>query len=203
MHDTRIVMVRHGQADAEGVMSGWADLPLTELGRRQAAALAEAVSAEVVYSSPLRRARDTARFVERAPGALACDPDLREIGCGRVDGAPIAEVRRELPALWAIHEEQTWDEFRWPDGESYIELRRRAIAALDHIARRHPGRRVAVVTHAGVITQLVGHIEGVRPARWSAFRVGHASTTELDWCGGVGVVRTFDVRAHLAPALRT
>jgi len=204
---TRLVLVRHGHTTMNGggpdaVMSGWTDLPLSALGEQQVSALEGHVHAEVIYASPLRRARDTARHC--ADGAdILYDEDLREIGCGEVDGLPLREVQRRFADAWARNERQADDDFRWPGGESYAELRRRALAAVSRIAARHPTSRVALVTHAGVITQLLGHLSGTPPARWSAFRVGNASLTELDWASDRGVLRSFDDRTHLAPALRT
>lgn len=204
---TDLVLIRHAQAamtggDPEPVMCGWLDLPLTAIGEQQALALEHRVAAHVVYSSPLRRARDTARHC--AEGAEIClEAGLREIGCGRLEGMPLRTVARDYPEDWARNAAQTDDDFRWPGGESYAELRDRVLSAIAAIAARHPGARVAIVTHAGVITQLLGHIADERPARWSAYQVGNASLTEVAWGDGHGRVRAFDVRDHLAPALRT
>jgi broad specificity phosphatase PhoE len=184
------------------VMCGWTDLPLTLIGEQQARCLERCVRADVVYASPLRRARDTA--LHCAAGAeLICEPGLREISCGQVDGVPIREVQRVYPALWERNAAEIEDGFRWPGGESYAELRERAVSSIIAIAARHPSARVAMVTHAGVITQLLGHITRTRPARWSAFRVGNASITELAWVGDRGEILAYDARDHLPPALRT
>jgi broad specificity phosphatase PhoE len=202
-----LVLVRHGHTVMNGgspdpVMCGWTDLPLTPLGEQQAALLEGTLGAGVVYTSPLRRARDTARRCAAGVDPIA-DPALREIGCGRLEGVPIRQVQRDHPEAWARNAAQTDDDFRWPGGESYAELRRRAVGAISAIAARHPAARVAIVTHAGVITQLLGHLTGTRPARWSAFRVGNASLTEVRWAGDRGELLAYDVRAHLPPSLRT
>jgi broad specificity phosphatase PhoE len=201
MRSTRIVLVRHGHVDPRGTMCGWTDIPLTETGARQAAVLARiGLDVDGVYSSTLARARDTARAVA---DSVTCDPRLREIGCGRLEGWPFLDIRETFPALWAANEAQLDEDFRWPDGESYRELRSRCVTAISGIAVRHPGGRVAVVTHAGVITQLLGYLLGTSPARWSSFRVGNASITTIDWLGARGEVRSYDVRDHLAPDLQT
>jgi broad specificity phosphatase PhoE len=184
------------------VMSGWTDLPLSTLGEQQTAFLEGATGAEVVYTSPLRRARDTARHCA-ASLELIEDPDLREIGCGRLEGIPIREVQRDHPEAWARNAAESDDDFRWPGGESYAELRARALSSASAIAARHPAKRIAIVTHAGVITQLLGHITGTRPARWSAFRVGNASITEVTWASAGSEILAYDIREHLPPSLRT
>jgi broad specificity phosphatase PhoE len=182
-------------------MCGQTDVPLTLLGCTQAAALGrKRLRADAVYSSPLRRARQTAQPIT---DEIRCEPALGEIDCGRLDGAPFAAIQRDHAELWAANQAQHDDDFRWPDGESYRELRARSIQALKVIAALHAGQRVVLVTHAGVISQVIGHVMGTPPARWSLFRVGNASTTEIHWTGDRGTLRSFDVRDHLAPALRT
>jgi broad specificity phosphatase PhoE len=208
---TRIVIVRHGQTLSNGgsahpVLSGKADLPLTRCGREQASALvhAEAIrGADAFYSSPLQRALMTAvAAANRSAVVSPCD-ELQEIDCGELDGMQIADVQRRFPDLWCASQSETNDAFRWPRGESYVELRERSVRAIVEIAQRHRGRRVVVVTHAGVISQLLGYVCGIPAARWSAFRPGNASVTEVDWERTCGTVVSFDRRDHLAPALRT
>lgn len=183
-------------------MSGWTNFPLSDLGRRQAEALSrrlaeEAASISALYASPLQRASDTARALTGL-GEIRCLEDLREIGCGEVDGWPLSQVRERYPDLWEANLRQDDPDFRWPGGESYRELRDRSLAALDRIAAAHPGERVAVVTHAGVLSQVIGWLHGTSPAEWAKFRPGNCSLTEVEWAGDCGTVRTFDDRSHLA-----
>ena len=212
MQCTRIVLVRHGHTAGNGgsdhpVLSGTTDLPLTELGHRQASALAHSGAlggADHVYASPLSRALATAApLAEHAGLEVVCRHGLEEIHCGELDGVEIDVVRTRFPTVWATNEAQTDAAFRWPGGESYLELRERSVATVNEIGITHRGARVVVVTHAGVISQLIGTIRGVPPARWSAFRVGNASITELDWGTGGGSVVVFDRRDHLPAALQS
>jgi broad specificity phosphatase PhoE len=89
------------------------------------------------------------------------------------------------------------DRLRWPGGESYREFRARCLGALRSLARAHPGGRVAVVTHAGVISQVIGHITGAGAARWEAGRPGTTALTEVEWWRGSARVVRFDDRDHL------
>lgn len=157
MH-TRLVLIRHGHTASNGgsaraVMSGWTDLPLTPLGMMQATALRAAWSRrglEAIYSSPLRRARDTVRPMAEAKLAQVCHLDgLREIDCGDADGMLIGEVRRVYADAWARNAAESDDDFRWPRGESYTELRDRVLSTVTGLARKHRGQRVAVVTTRG------------------------------------------------------
>lgn len=187
----------------EPILVGWTDSHLELQGRREAQHVADRLREEApgapVYSSPLRRALSTARVIAGWKRVRSC-AGLREIGCGDLDGWSIARVCREHAALWARNESEADPEFRWPGGESYAELRVRALNALDRIAARHPGGSAVVVTHTGVITQVMGAMRGTSPACWSDFRAHNASITEVRWGGGSRELVRFDDRDHLAVA---
>jgi broad specificity phosphatase PhoE len=199
---TTFILVRHGQSTGNlssgTLMGGWTDLPLTELGSVEASELASRLLDEqlpsAIVSSPLRRAAQTAAVLgERLSiEPVVLEPALREIGCGEVDGWPVPRVQERYPDAWANNSKQTDPDFRWPGGESYREFRERVLGAIEAIARRHPGQRVLVVTHAGVISQLVGWVRGESPARWEHFRPRNATVTELRWSETSGVVVRFD-----------
>ncbi len=213
MQCTRIALVRHGQTRSNGgsehpVLSGTTDLPLTDLGHQQALAVARSGAVRdadaVMYASPLQRARVTAECIAtESRRQVVCRRALQEIDCGQLDGMPIDVVRTEFASVWAASQSQADDAFRWPGGESYADLRERAVRSITEIASGNLGARVLVVTHAGVITQLIGHILGTPPAHWSAYRAGNASITEIDWDARGGQLVSFDRREHLPPALRT
>ena len=84
--------VRHGESEfnSEGRVQGHLDVPLSALGRRQAAAVATALAAEtseIIFASPLRRARETAEIIARQLGLLIeTDPRLKEINVGIFQG---------------------------------------------------------------------------------------------------------------------
>ncbi|AUX42540.1 uncharacterized protein SOCE26_039730 [Sorangium cellulosum] len=206
-----LTLVRHGRTAGNGAspgtpMSGWTDTPLDARGRQEAEALGRRLAAgpgfDAVYTSPLSRALETARIAAGAWGPPRPLDDLREIGCGDVDGAPIEEVKARHAALWEANLRQDDDDFRWPGGESYRELRARCLAAVRAIAAAHPGGRVLVVTHAGVIGQIVGALRGVPPARWEPFRPGNTSLTTISWEGDRGVLLRFDDREHVSESAR-
>jgi broad specificity phosphatase PhoE len=200
----RLILIRHGHTAGNSSgglkMSGWTDTSLSDRGRLQVACLARRISSEpaaVVYTSPLLRAQETARPVAAAAGAeLRLEPDLREIHCGEVDGWPVEKVQRLHPGLWEANLRQDDEGFRWPGGESYRELRERSLGAVRRIAAAHPGERVLVVTHAGVISQIVGCLRGTGPACWERNRPENCSLTELHWEGETGRVVSYDDRGH-------
>lgn len=202
-----LVLVRHPHTAANeggGVrMSGWTDVPLSARGVREAellrARLAAGPAFAAIYTSPLGRARELAALLARDGGAPRVERDLAEISCGAVDGWHVDEVRARHPELWRRNERQDDPAFRWPGGESYLELRARCVGAAGRIAAAHPGERVAVVTHAGVVAQVLGFIAGASPACWGRFRPENASLTVVEWSGQGARLVSFDDRAHLAP----
>jgi alpha-ribazole phosphatase/probable phosphoglycerate mutase len=207
MPSTRLILIRHGHTRDNGGdpvprMSGWADCALSVRGHEQVRRLCERLKNEprfaAIYASTLRRALETAEPLSAAGlGALEPCPGLREIDCGEVDGLPIAYVQHCHGDLWRINMQQEDDDFRWPGGESYAELRARSLETIVEIAQRHSGERIALVTHAGVISQVVGSLLGNRAARWQDHRPENTSLTELAYRGGSLSLERFDDHRHL------
>lgn len=197
-----LLFIRHAETasnlgGADAVMSGCFDLPLTERGVHQAqvlgARLTEEPPPDIIYSSPLQRARRTAAAVaERVAREVSLLPALREIDCGAVDGWPLRKVQEHYPREWAQNNARSDPDFRWPGGESYREFRERTLQALRAIVDRHPAERVMIVTHAGVISQFMGARWGISAARWDRFRPRNTSITELQRRGGDLTLVRFD-----------
>jgi alpha-ribazole phosphatase/probable phosphoglycerate mutase len=199
---TTLVLVRHARAIDRGTngqvrLMGWTDEPLSREGDRQARDLAVRLRGEdsfaALYSSPLRRAVQTAMPIAAALQlSPRVDDGLREIHCGVLDGAEIQLVERRFPSVWAANQSQKDPSFRWPGGESYSEFRRRCVTTLAAIAQDHRGARIIVVTHAGVINQILGHLHGLTAARWEPYRPHNASVSEIEWANGKGRIVRFD-----------
>jgi broad specificity phosphatase PhoE len=168
------------------VLSGRTDVPLSPRGRlelqRLQVRLRGSPSFDAIYTSPLRRAAETAMVLEQAGlGPIQRYAGLQEIDCGVLDGMPLEHVKRSYPGLWQANQLQSDDNFRWPGGESYRDFRFRCLRAVRTLTRKHPRGRIALVTHAGVISQLVGFLMGASPALWECYRVGNTALTEMDW----------------------
>jgi 2,3-bisphosphoglycerate-dependent phosphoglycerate mutase len=192
---TTVYLARHGQSDwnAEARWQGHADRPLTDLGRRQAAELAErldAVALAAVYSSDLERARATAEAVAVPRGlAVVALADLREIDVGSWSGLTRAEAERSFPDAY-----RRWTDGGqgWDDGETYERMTERVVRAVLGIADRHPGAPVLVVAHGGPIRALHATALGIdlaahrqiRPvepnARLSRLRVADGALRVVD-----------------------
>jgi broad specificity phosphatase PhoE len=149
-----LILARHGETDwnRDGIWQGHGDPPLNELGRSQAAQLAERladVELDALYSSDLRRAYETAEIVGRAKELeITADPDLREMDVGSWSGLTTEEIATRFPGM-ASH-----------DGEPREDFDARAVGALTRIAGAHQGGHVLVVTHGGVVRALERHLFG-------------------------------------------
>lgn len=155
-----ILCIRHAEslANAEGLWQGQYDSPLSEAGRRQARALAERLAGEGLErlaTSDLARARETAAILGEALGLVPrLEPALRERDVGRWTGLPRAEVERRHPR--EVARVRAGDASVRPGGgESGERLRARVVEALRRLHAEAPERRLAVVTHMGVLRALV------------------------------------------------
>ncbi len=163
---TKLLLVRHGETDwnVEGRYQGQADPPLNERGRAQARAVASKVAAmhpNAIYSSPLRRAWETAMAISEATGLpVTPEPRLKEINQGRWEGMLVTDIRRQFPEEFRMWTEHPW-ELEMPDRESLRDLERRVLDAVEEIVGRHPGETVVLVTHKLPIAIVKIHYAGV------------------------------------------
>jgi broad specificity phosphatase PhoE len=183
---TEILLARHGETDWNRAsrFQGHADPPLNDLGREQAAELGETLAGEelaAVYSSPLKRALETAQLVAEPHGVGAVSVDgLREIDVGSWEGLTRDDVERRFPEQF-----RRWLDYGqgWEDGETYEQMGTRVIDALQQLAERHDGRRILAITHGGPI----------RAALARAERISHEEARRLGPVLGNCFLARFDV----------
>ncbi|MER3453291.1 MAG: phosphoglycerate mutase [Acidimicrobiia bacterium] len=180
---TTILLVRHGRTPTTGVrLPGRArGLHLDEAGQAEAARTAERIAAavhvEAVYTSPLERARETARPIAVRQGLTPrVHRGLLECDYGDWTGAELAELRR-LPAWRALQRNPSG--FRFPNGESLVGMQARVVDALRGIAAAHPGGTVVAVSHADPIRAAVADAVGTHLDMFHRIVVGTASVTAV------------------------
>ena len=149
-----IYLVRHGESECnvKGMLYGRTDCALTELGRRQAAAVAEKLRGEHIercVASPLIRASDTAGAAASALGLeLEYDERLMEQDMGEWENVPFMEYFKSDSRVREMMKD--WTVVAPPGGESFDSLRRRVAAALDDIVAA--GKDTLIVAHAGPLS---------------------------------------------------
>jgi broad specificity phosphatase PhoE len=186
---TTLLLVRHAETDDNASMrlSGWTDTDLSARGESQVALLADHFNRRhgdvaALYASPLIRARRTAEAIGALTGHTPIlHDDLREMYFGELDGRPFEELRAAYAHLLAADENSEIDDFMWPSGESRSGFTARSLRVINHIARRHPGRAVGVVTHGGLIATLLTILNRESAANWRKWVVPNASLTEVLW----------------------
>jgi broad specificity phosphatase PhoE len=181
----RLLLARHGQSVSNAVrrFQGVQDVPLSELGRRQAEALAGAFGQRriaAVYSSPLQRARHTAELVAAAVQApLRSVDDLRELSLGEWEGCTVEEVQARPGnpyACWVRDPVGTLP----PGAEPLADVQRRVVRALAEVERAHPnGDDVLVVCHGGVISAYLAYCLELPLSSIWRLTLSNCSITEL------------------------
>ena len=196
---THINLIRHGETDwnVEHRYQGSTDIPLNALGRKQVKWLADSMRGEpwdVIYSSPSMRAFDTAGAVAAAIGidedAIIKDRRLMERAYGEAEGLTLPE------------REAKWPEGEWPGLESWEEVAERTMKTLHAAAQDHPGKRILVVCHGGVINAILATLSEGEIGTGKTV-IDNTSRTTLDVTGDVwtiGDVNNIDHLESLAAA---
>ena len=185
-----LLFIRHGlplRID-EGDTDGPADPALSELGHRQATALAEWLSVErvdAIWVSPMQRARETAApLSHRLELPVTVDDDLAEFDRESLSYIPIEELKAA--------NDPRWNEV--PERPEHFQAV--VVASVERIVAAHPRQRIAVVCHGGVINAYAAHVLGIDdplfflPAYTSISRVLAASTGERS-------IQSLNETAHL------
>jgi ribonuclease H / adenosylcobalamin/alpha-ribazole phosphatase len=200
---TTTLLLRHGETSlsAERRFAGRGDIPLTATGLRQAAEAANRLAArggiDLIVTSPLRRARQTAEAVARATGApLQPEDDLAETDFGAWEGLTFAEASARWP-----DEVSAWlasADVAPPGGESFAAVSLRVTAAVDRLLDAHRFGTLLLVSHVTPIKTLVCGAMLAPAAALFRIYLDVASLCEIDWfADGPAVVRSVNDTAHL------
>lgn len=200
----RLFLVRHGesQGNVEFRLQGRREFPLTPRGVAQAQQVARrlaTVNPAAVYTSPVRRAFDTAAIIANACG-LEPVPDhrLQEYDFGEtLSGLTWPEISQRAPDVVKALANDGPEFPSYPGEEGRAAFRERVKAAAEEVLSRHPGdQAVVLVTHAGPIVALVMEFLGRAYSRPIPFRIDNASLTELEFEGFRGAGRATLLRLN-------
>jgi probable phosphoglycerate mutase len=196
-----LLLIRHALPIRIEGATGPADPPLAELGRRQADALAEWLADEpldAIYTSPLRRALETAAPLASRHGLVAIvDDDLAEFDREADSYVPIEELKAEDDPRWHQMVAGEWTSDGTVDPAAFAAG---VIAGIERIIAAHSGQTVAIVAHGGVVNVYLAHILGTtrpmffEPAYTSISRVLAARS-------GQRQVRSVNETAHVRDVL--
>ncbi len=197
--------VRHGETawNAEERLCGSTDVPLSDVGRRQAQLLGlrlQPILVEALYSSPLMRALETARLMGEAIGREpVVDERLAELNYGAWEGRLFAEIKRTSPAIYCA-----WDadpaNVAPPEGETGVHLIERVTPFMADVAQSHRSGNVVVVCHKTVCRLLACHIMGVPLAEYRRrLNMDNAAVNIFETVEGNWRVVALNDTSHLAP----
>jgi broad specificity phosphatase PhoE len=198
---TELVLARHGETawNVEKVFRGRADVNLDEVGVAQAELLGSYLNnwdLEAIYSSPLRRALDTANMVARYQKvAVRIAEGLTDFDYGEWQSLTEQQVKRLYPALlgeWHSNPHKV----KMPRGESLEDVRRRAVEVVDGILPRHQGN-VLLVSHRVVIKVLVCYLLGLDDSHFWNIRHDVCGITTFDYVEGRFVLTRHNDTSHL------
>jgi len=186
---TRVVLIRHGEADCNvaGRVGGPVGCTgLSDLGRRQANALRarlvhtnELADVAALYSSTLPRAMETLAIISSAlpPLEAVTDCDFCELHPGAADGLTWAEMIDQFGGVdWDVDPEQEFS----PEGESWSGMSRRVRAAITRVGEQHEGQRIVIATHGGVIEHAMKWVQGCDDGARLQLRTEHCSMMEIE-----------------------
>ena len=188
-----LLIVRHGRtvANASGLLQGRVDNPLDAVGRQQAQEISLALgTVDIVVSSPLQRARETA---EPLGLPLRLDERWIELDYGEWDELPITEVTANQWAQW-----RSDSTFAPPGGESLAELDQRVAEACNDLLAEAAELNVAVFTHVSPIKSAMAWALGVEEQISWRLQVGQAQISRIAVREGRPLLTSFNEASHLA-----
>ncbi len=199
---TELIVVRHGETlwNERGLIQGHLDTDLSPLGIRQAEAIAKRLAEEditAVYSSDLKRAYKTAEYLAAKTGhKIITDIRLRERSLGIFHGLTMDEVERKYPDEFNLYKTAGPDHIV-PEGESRRQQFERSIECIKEIAERHPGERIVVVAHGGVLNGLFRYVLDIPISAPTRFKLFNASINTFFLENGIWLLGTWGDVSHL------
>lgn len=191
MAEAHVLLVRHPEtlANVQGRFIGRGDSPYTVTGRTQLRRLAsriERFTPDLVWTSPLERARSVAERAALATGGQPrIDERLVELDFGRAEGLTYEEVAEAgLPFNYRNRDEPVA-----PEGESRAQIEARAAAVCDQVVEL--GGRHVIVTHGGVFRASLVHLLGLASTDIWAFHIRNGQVAHVRIVDGHGMLEEF------------
>ncbi|HEX2047864.1 MAG TPA: MSMEG_4193 family putative phosphomutase [Acidimicrobiales bacterium] len=185
---TVVLLVRHGQTPTTGkLLPGRAGgLHLSDTGQAQAKAVGQRLAGvkkiAALYASPLERTRETAAAIAEAVGlTVKVDKGLLEVDIGDWTGQELKTVRK-APEWKQVHSYPSG--FRFPGGESFVEMQTRIVSTIERLRTAHPGETIVAVSHADTIKAAVAHALGTHLDLFQRIVISPCSVTSIAYGDG-------------------
>jgi alpha-ribazole phosphatase len=193
MPEKDLYLLRHGETGKQGRYIGSMDVPLSETGREQVRGTAKLLrrkNIDTIFSSPMRRCRQTCELLEiDCPNVVS--PLLREVDFGQWEGKSFGEIVACDPAgvdRWTSDPET----FCFPGGEPLAAFRHR-VSTFKKILDNNNGKRLLLVAHGGVIRHLLCSLMGLPSEKYLLFDVQPGSFTSLRVYSDGAVLTGFNI----------
>jgi len=198
----KLYLIRHGETAWNSVKrwQGWTDIELSEKGHEQAEKLGERlknIELDEIYSSPLKRAYETARPGAEAKGMeIKTDDCFKEINFGAWEGRTTDEISAEFG--------KEFDDFlkdpenlSFPGDGSFKNVEERVSKGLEKILEGKNGKSIAVISHGGIIRILVKHLLGIEGAWFNKTWIDNTSITLVEIHKDYNLLRVLNDYSHL------
>jgi broad specificity phosphatase PhoE len=197
----KLILARHGETmwNVEKVFRGRADVNLDGVGIKQAELLGKYLSnweLEAIYSSPVKRALDTANIVARYQKvAVLIAEGLIDFDFGEWQSLPEQEVKKLYPAILDEWHNNP-DKVKMPGGESLADVRRRAVEVVSDVLSRHQGN-VLLVSHRVVIKVLICYLLGLDNSHFGNISQDVGGITIFNYADGRFILTRHNDTSHL------
>ena len=195
-----VLLVRHGQNDwvDKKRLAGWTPgVHLNDEGRKQVEALAGRLGhlpVKAIYSSPLERCMETAAVVANSHDLPVIKLEsIGEVRYGKWEGKKLKKLVNKRKRWYAVQHFPS--RFRFPEGESFLEVQQRAVETVEKLNGRHKGEMLVLVSHADVIRLLLAYYLGMHVDLFQRIAIAPASVSVLALTDS-GPLRVIRVNDH-------
>lgn len=191
----KVYLVRHGETEGNisNQFCGITDTPLTNRGIEQAKDAQkklEGKSFEVVLSSPLSRAKDTARHI--TDQALICVEGLKEMDFGSFEKMTYEEIQRSNP-----EETRLWQEkgmyYHFPEGESVESFYDRVVKTYDKLLKEYKGKNLLIVAHSGVIRCILAREISENFEHYWKYKIDNCGVSIIEYNHGFTILEASNI----------
>nr|WP_307776390.1 histidine phosphatase family protein [uncultured Cetobacterium sp.] len=191
----KIILVRHGQTqlNAEGVFFGILDPELNSVGKEQAEntkKILEKIDYDKIYSSDLKRAKETAEIINHKKLDLKLVEDLREINFGIFEGYSYKELIEKYPKEIKKSQED-WKNYNYETGESVLDLQKRAVNFINEKVSLN--ETTVLVSHWGVINTILSHYFSKELESYWKFSVENGGVVVIEFADGYPILKGLNI----------